>query len=156
MDTLQSTGPLQILLIEDCAGESCLLRMGMEEAGLEFDLHTIDRGEAALAYLGKAADFGAYPDLILLDLHLPGMSGQEVLAAIRADPRLGHVPVAVCTWSENPQDKLSVVQLGANGFIRKPDTLADYLKVGESVRELWYGVLAPGRSHREAASGGAA
>src|SRR5262249_13189729 len=95
---------------------------------------TCDSGERALAELERFK-----PDLILLDVMMPGMDGPTVLSRIRADGALAHIPVAFMTAKAMPQEVARFRQLGAAGLIAKP---FDPMKLADQVFALWEGLPA--------------
>lgn len=123
---------MKILYVEDVAADAVLLRDALEATGLGFELHIETTGPAALAYLQRTV-----PDLVLLDLNLPGMKGQEALAQIRRDARLRLLPVVVFTTSSFRPDILSSYGAGANAVVRKPSDLDGYQRVVRSLAEFW-------------------
>lgn len=80
-------------------------------------------------------DFGR-PDLILLDLNLPGMDGREVLAEIKSDPGL-----AILTTSSAEQDIIRTYQLHANCFITKPADFQQFIRVVHSIEDFWFSIV---------------
>ena len=81
------------------------------------------------------------PDLILLDLNLPGKDGREVLTEIKADERLGHIPVVVLTSSQDEEDILRSYRLHANCYISKPIRFGEFVKVVKSIEEFWFTIV---------------
>ena len=102
--------PIEILLVEDNPGDVDLTREGLADGKLRNNLHVAGDGEEALAFLRRGGEHAdtPMPDLILLDLNLPGKDGREVLAAIKADEQLGHIPVVVLTSSQDEEDILRI------------------------------------------------
>jgi CheY-like chemotaxis protein len=91
---------LDILLVEDNAGDVFMVREALEEADFPHVLHVVNDGQAAMDYLRhQAAEGGRWPDLVVLDLNLPGKTGREVMAEMQAEPGLKVLPVAVLTTS---------------------------------------------------------
>jgi two-component system response regulator len=95
-------------------------------------------GYEALEYLHgtgahAARDASQVPQVVLLDLNLPGLDGLEVLRRIRADERTRRLPVVILTSSDEDSDKLAGYDLGANGYVRKP---VDFLQFSEAVNRL--------------------
>lgn len=91
---------LVILLVEDNAGDVYLVREALEEAGFPHVLRVVRDGGAALDLLRQqAAEDPAWPDLVILDLNLPGKNGRQVMEAMQDEPRLTGVPVAVLSSS---------------------------------------------------------
>ena len=127
--------PVRILLVEDDPGDVLITREALEQSKLIHHLDVVNNGEEAMSYLRKEGDYtnSTTPHLVLLDLNLPRMGGREVLAEVKNDPALGHIPVIVLTTSEAENDVLSTYQLHANAFITKP---VDFNRFHEVVRRI--------------------
>jgi CheY-like chemotaxis protein len=136
-------GPVQILLVEDNPGDIRLTQEALREGSLNPDLHVVKDGVEAIAFLKKEADYSSKPspDLILLDLNLPKKDGREVLAEIKTDPKLKHIPVVVLTTSDAEQDISRMYDLHANCFITKPVDLDEFMKVVRRVEEFWFSIV---------------
>ncbi len=127
--------PVEILLVEDNPGDIELTRQGLTDGKILNNLAVATDGNDAMAYLkreGEHAD-ATRPDLILLDLNLPGKDGREVLEEIRADAKLADIPVAVLTASDMDADILKAYKLKANCYVTKP---VDFDKFAEIVHQL--------------------
>jgi CheY-like chemotaxis protein len=128
----------QILLIEDAEPDVFLVREALKEAGLDFELRILDDGEKAVEYFDRldanAAD--PSPDVVLLDLNLPKVSGDQVLERLRRSPRCTRLPVIVVTSSDTPADKMRAARLGATRYFRKPSALDQFMQLGRLVRDL--------------------
>jgi CheY-like chemotaxis protein len=100
-------------------------------------------GTEALAYLRRQPPFAGAepPDVILLDLNLPRMSGRELLAEIKRDPALGVIPVVILTSSDAEQDIVKSYQLGANCYVTKPVGLEAFQSIVRSVEHFWLTVV---------------
>ena len=125
--------PIEVLLIEDNPGDVRLTELAFIEAKMAICLHVATDGIEALAFLrNEAAHADApRPDVILLDLNLPRISGREVLAEIKGTSRLKSIPTIILTNSEAETDIVRSYELQANGFLRKPvrvDAFAALLK----------------------------
>jgi CheY-like chemotaxis protein len=123
---------VNVLLVEDDPGDVLMTREAFEEY-LHNRLDVVTDGAAALAYLRKEPPYAdaPRPDLILLDLNLPRRDGREVLAEVKADPRLAPIPVVVLTTSQAEEDVLRSYQLHANAYVTKPvdfDRFVDAIK----------------------------
>lgn len=134
---------IDILLVEDNPADIQLAREALDESKLYCNLHVVNDGEAALAYLRQE---GAYqgmprPDLILLDLNLPKKDGREVLQEIKADERIRSIPVVVLTMSQADEDTMKTYQAGANCFITKPIEFDQFIKVVRSIEEFWFTIV---------------
>jgi len=131
-----------ILLTEDDDGDVLLLRHAFDKAGVTNPLHVVSDGEQALAYLagqGGYADRERHPlpSLVLLDIKLPGRSGLDVLAWMREQPTLRHIPVIVLTSSQQPGDISRAYDAGANAYHIKPVGFEGLLEFGEALRAYW-------------------
>lgn len=78
---------------------------------------------------------------MLLDLNMPRMDGREVLAEIKADPRLKLLPVVVLTTSQADEDVLRAYQLQANCYVTKPVDLDQLIKVVSNIEEFWFSIV---------------
>lgn len=129
--------PGDVLLVEDADVHVEFTRLAFESEGIGDALAVARDGEEAVALIDERAD--RPPRLILLDLKLPGMSGFDVLQAIR-DHRSEHVrrtPVVVLTTSRAPGDVRRAYDLNANSFLRKPLELNDFIDLIAAVRAWW-------------------
>jgi CheY-like chemotaxis protein len=130
----------KFLLIEDSEPDVLLIKRAFEVAGLEHDIHVVRDGEEAMEFLyqrGKHAS-APRPDIILLDLGLPGMSGKDVLETIKMDQSLRDIPVCVLSTSTLPEDVADAYQLHANCYIAKPVTFEELMKVVKAIESLWF------------------
>ncbi|MGF1535078.1 MAG: response regulator [Elainellaceae cyanobacterium] len=135
--------PFEVLLIEDDAADIDLTQEALLDSKLHVRLSAVRSGTEALAYLNQAPPFqdAILPDLILLDLNLPGMSGKEILQAIRAEQATRHIPVAVLTTSQAQQDIDDSYQLGANCYVSKPVGLDEFTHVIHALEEFWFTIV---------------
>ncbi len=146
--TLGDSRPVQILLVEDNPADARLTQEAIRDTEFRYQLHLAEDGEEAMEFLYQEGEFTDVPrpDLILLDLNLPGMDGREVLAEIKSDENLGSIPVVVLTTSTAQQDLLYSYGLRANSYVNKPidrDRFNDMIK---SVMEYWINISTlPGR-----------
>jgi len=121
---------LNILLVEDTEEHALLIKRALEDGMLKPRLFWVHDGEEALDFLYNRADYAdekeyPRPDLILLDLRLPGISGIEVLEQIKKEEKLKDIPVTVLTVSDEDEDILRCYQAGARGHVLKSAALAD-------------------------------
>lgn len=113
--------PIRVLLVEDNELDARMIQRGMASSELPADLDVFEEGDAALAFLReRAGDVQALPDLVLLDLNLPGLSGLEILALLKGDDALRHIPVVILTSSSAESDIASAYDEHAAAFITKP------------------------------------
>jgi CheY-like chemotaxis protein len=132
--------PIEIMLIEDNAGDVRLTQEALKENKVSNSLRVVRDGETALELLSKKAP-GSRPDLILLDLNLPGMNGQEVLERIKSDPATLSIPVVILTTSRAEEDIAKSYSLHANCYVNKPVDLTQFLSVVRSVDSFWLSVV---------------
>ena len=135
--------PVEILLVEDNPADVRLTREALNSDRLWNRLSVARDGVEAMAYLRREGRFAAaaLPDLILLDLNLPRKDGREVLAEIKADPRLMRIPVVVLTTSDAEDDILKTYGLHANCYITKPADLRQFMKVLKSIEDFWLAIV---------------
>lgn len=120
-----------ILLIEDNRDDEDLTVRALRKNNIANDIQVARDGAEALDIL--LADGAELPQLIVLDLNLPKISGLEVLRRIRSDERTKLLPVVVMTSSQEDEDIIQSYSLGANGYVRKP---VDFMQFSEAVRLL--------------------
>jgi CheY-like chemotaxis protein len=139
----RSAVPVEILLVEDNPGDVRLTREALCDARVRNNLHVVRDGAEALEFLRRSGAHVAapLPDLILLDLNLPRKNGREVLAEIKGDDRLRHIPVVILTTSQAEQDVLASYRLRANAYVTKPVELDQFLKVVASIEEFWLEIV---------------
>src|SRR5690242_8862674 len=131
--------PVQILLIEDDPADARLTLEALKEGRVPNQLHVVEDGEEALAFLRREGKYAAAPrpDVILLDLNLPKRSGAEVLRVVKADGELKSIPVVVLTTSKAAKDIEESYRLHANCFITKPSDVWQFFEVIKSVEGFW-------------------
>lgn len=119
---MSAAQPLDVLLVEDDAADVVIAREALRAGGLPTRLSVVRDGVEALAYLRREDDFAdaERPDLILLDLNLPRMSGHELLAEVKADESLRRIPVVVLSTSSAAEDVVRSYDLHANVYVAKP------------------------------------
>jgi CheY-like chemotaxis protein len=132
------------LLVEDDEQYIELTREAIKEVGrdgkVKIHFSEFQNGENAISYLRAEAPYSnsVKPDLILLDLNLPGKHGDEILCEIRNDPNLRHIPVIILTNSVSEEDILNAYRLGANCFITKPHGWEQYTHFLKTVEAFWF------------------
>ncbi len=127
-----------ILLVEDNPDDEALTLRALQKNNIRNEVIIVRDGEQALHYLfGEGAyagrDVTQMPQVVLLDLKLPKISGLEVLRRLRATERTRFLPVVILTTSNEDQDRLQGYSLGANSYVRKP---VEFYKFIEAVRQL--------------------
>lgn len=127
----------RILLVEDNAADTYLLRKALEKANVSCELTEIDDGEEALAFVrreGKYAEVSA-PDLAVLDLNLPKHSGAEVLKAMRQSA-FSNTPVVIISSSPARSDRQKLEEFNVARYIIKPPDLEEFLQIGDVLKEI--------------------
>ena len=131
-----------ILVVEDNPDHLELTLLSLQGDGNTHEMAVAYDGAQALDYLfGQGAHSGRdttdQPELVLLDLKLPKLTGLEVLQRMREDPRTATVPVVILTSSSEQEDIMACYQGGANSFVRKPVNFADYADKLRQVQAYW-------------------
>ena len=131
---------MHILLVEDNPADAFLTREALGQGTVNNGKVTVVMdGQEALSFLHQEGQYAGVrrPDLILLDLNLPKKDGRTVLAEIKNDPLLKHIPVVVFTSSAAPRDILQAYTLYANCYIIKPLDLDNFFQVVRNVVKFW-------------------
>ena len=128
-----------ILLVEDNRGDVRLIQEAFKSTTARCQVVVVRDGMEAMSYLHQEGEFSdsLLPDLVLLDLNLPKKDGREVLAEIKADPKLKHLPVVVLTTSLNEDDILKSYDLHVNCYIAKSRNVAQLFKIVRGIEEFW-------------------
>jgi CheY-like chemotaxis protein len=129
----------KILLVEDNAGDAVLLKEAFNSIGIDQNIEVATDGEGALGALSNYEQLGAAerPDLVLLDLNLPGLAGKEVLNCIRSNRALQTLPVIVLSSSSAPTDIAAAYDLRANAYVVKPTEMSGYLDMVKTLSDFW-------------------
>jgi len=131
-----------ILLVEDNVMDIELTLDAFAQVGLKNTINVARTGEEALNYIygkGKFADRKSFPtpDLVLLDLKLPGISGHEVLSELKNDERTRRIPVIVLTSSHEEGDRAVCYNNGVNSYLVKPIDFGEFVKVVRAIGDYW-------------------
>ena len=135
---------LHVLIVEDEPGDERLMRLALRQGGFAVDLSTVSDGHEAQRFLRREGErFGhaSRPDLILLDLKMPGQNGLEFLAAVKQDERLRAIPVVVITTSTLDADVLAAYQHGAAGYVQKPTDINEFIGAIEKLGQYWFNLV---------------
>jgi chemotaxis family two-component system response regulator Rcp1 len=130
---------MRVLLVEDSLADIELTLEALSGAKVANEVTVVRDGAAAMEHLRLASD--GLPDLVILDLNLPRMTGHEVLAAMRADETFRRIPVAVLTTSSAEADVIRTYDLGANCFLTKPVGVDQFIAVVRSIDDFWLGLV---------------
>lgn len=135
--------PSQILLVEDNEMDVVLTLDAFREANVKNIIHVVRDGSEALDYLfgrGKYVqrDLFPLPDLILLDLKMPGIDGFEVLKQVKSTDTVKRIPVIVLTSSKEEGDRILSYDNGANSYLVKPVSFDGFTEVVKKINEYWF------------------
>ncbi|MCM2304208.1 MAG: response regulator [Elusimicrobia bacterium] len=136
-----------ILLVEDNEDDAHLTLAAFKDAGISARFVVAKDGLEALGYLSGDA---ALPGLVLLDLNLPKLSGQEILERIRAAPRTATLPVVILTSSVEEGDLARCYALGANSFVRKAVDFKEFQEIACVLGRYWLDINVPAPPRRAA------
>lgn len=130
---------IEILLIEDNPADVRLTKEAFQEARVQNNIHVVQNGDAAIAFVHQKEPYqnAPRPDLILLDLNLPKKDGREVLAEIKGDPQTNQIPVVILTTSDDEEDVLRSYNLHANAYLVKPIDIIQFIKMIQSLEYFW-------------------
>lgn len=138
---MEELAPLVILLVEDDLGDQKLVRTSLRSERIANDLYCVQTGEEGMDFLhrrGNYSDGTPRPDLILLDLNMPGMGGKEFLRRVKEEERLKQIPVVILTTSEAEKDIIDSYKLQASGYVHKPVALEEFKEAMKKLKEYWF------------------
>ena len=138
MADLKKEGPVQIMLVEDNPGDIRLIVETLSEGKLPYKITVAKDGEEALNMLEHG---GFCPEIILLDLKLPGKSGLEVLAGVRKNPATKKTPVIVLSSSDSEGDIAKAYELQANCYVTKPIDLDKFIVTINAINDFWLTIV---------------
>jgi len=130
-----------MLLVEDDLGDQKLTKSALSDQKVEVDLHAVSSGEDGLRYLQRSCNQDTnspLPNLILLDLNMPGMGGKEFLKEIKADEQLCTIPVVILTTSNSDTDVQECYKLNAAGYIQKPESVQKLKEIMSKSIKYWF------------------
>ena len=138
---MEKIEPAIVLLVEDDPGDQKLVKVSLKKQRIANELYIVSSGEEALDFLylrGKYSDGMLHPDLILLDLNMPGIGGKGFLHQIKKDENLKRIPVVILTTSDSDQDIIDSYNLQASGYVKKPVDMKEFKKVMKEIGEYWF------------------
>jgi len=127
---------LVILLAEDNPGDVLLVRQALREHFSDIEMFVADTGEKAAALLDRVGKELPRPDVLVLDLNLPGVEGTELFQKVRDHPLCADTPIVVVTSSNSPKDRAWTATFGIAHYFRKPSDFDEFMKLGAVVREI--------------------
>jgi CheY-like chemotaxis protein len=135
---------IQVLLIEDNRMDVELATYAFKEAGVSGGIHVASNGKSAIDYLLGKEKFAnrleyPLPEVILLDLKMPGMDGFDILKKIKTTSGINRIPVVILTSSKEEGDVATAYDLGANSFLVKPASFEGLIEICRKIKEYWLG-----------------
>ena len=128
----------RVLVVDDDPDDRDFIRTALESAGIE-PILAIESAQDVFLYLQKVENDADLPRLIMTDLNMPGISGYELLLALRSMSRYQHIPVIVCSTSSYALDVKNCLNAGASHFVSKPATVTGYDKISNDVKQFLAG-----------------
>ena len=132
--------PARIVLVEDEVSDVLFMKKAFERGRLDFEVVDCSSGPALLEYLRDSAARNEPPDVVLLDLNLPEMTGLEILSELRNGEVYPNLVVIVLTSSSYQREVTELYAAGANAFVTKPARLADLDTLVGHIEEFWLGL----------------
>jgi len=132
---------INILLVEDNEGDILLTTEALAECKIVNEITIKRDGRAAVEYFESLTDCDAFPGIVLLDINLPKMNGQEVLLFIKNNEKFKHIPVIILTTSSAEKDILASYKNHVNCYITKPIDVLDFVKAISKIEEFWINIV---------------
>jgi CheY-like chemotaxis protein len=132
---------INILLIEDNEGDILLTTDAFEECKIVNQVTIIRDGKAAIDFFENLKSNGSKPDLVLLDINLPKMSGQEVLIYLKSNAKFKHIPVIMLTTSSSEKDIVTSYKNHVNCYITKPVDVNDFISAISKIEDFWINIV---------------
>lgn len=131
-----------VLLVESDPDDIAPFIDSFEATDRTNEVHVVSNGDSALDFLHRRGDYAHVPrpDLVLLDLQLPGTNGVEILRELAEHPPLRLLPVIVLTDSEAAEDIARSYKLNANAYVQKPTTPDGFDELAQAIEEFWLNV----------------
>jgi two-component system response regulator len=143
----------EVLLVDDNPADIDLMREILGGCKQPYHVNSVKDGQAVISYLHREGGYAGapFPDLVVLDLNLPGKDGRTVLKEMKSDARFAKIPIVIFTTSQASSDIATSYELGANCYLRKPGTLSEYRAIVQSMADFWLGsVTLPNRRTHDA------
>ena len=133
----------KILLVEDSEADIDLIKYALKKNSFQVDLDIVTDGQEALDYLNKKGHWEKThePNLVLLDINLPGINVIEVLQQIKENPQTRHIPILILTSSDQEKDILRAYDNHANSFLQKPLDIVTFQDIVGKIEEFWLSII---------------
>ncbi len=138
----------EILLVDDNPADIDLTRDILSRNSCRSNVHSVADGIEAIAFLQRQGKYKneARPDVVFLDLNLPGRDGRSVLAEAKSDPALQKIPIVIFSTSSAHEDIRCSYELGANCYVTKPGNLQGFVSTVSALASFWFScVMLPGK-----------
>lgn len=145
--------PMEVLMVEDSLTAAKLTMGALTKGKIAHRLTWVKTGEDALEFVRQSGKYtrAPRPDLILLDLGLPGIGGKDVLAIVKDDEALRGIPIVVMTASTDPADRADVEHFDVAAYLTKPVDLEKFLWLVKELKQYWLAeVILPHVEHVDA------
>lgn len=141
-----SEGLLVVLMADDDEDDYLLVKSAFDAGPIRVDLRWVTDGREAMDYLLRRGNYRApesspHPDLILLDIIMPGKDGLETLKEIKGNRKLQKIPVVLLTSSRKEEYQASGLRLGADSFIVKPHDFSQMVRILSDLHEHYFGII---------------
>lgn len=132
--------PFVILVGEDQETDGFFLQEAAKRLDTLTSLHIVPTGQGVIDFLKRAGGYAsaARPDMVLLDINMPGRNGHEILAEIKADPETMHIPVIMLSGSDADKDLFNSYEYHANAYVVKPGGFNDMLSLMQALEFFWF------------------
>jgi two-component system, chemotaxis family, response regulator Rcp1 len=139
---MRKSSRIEIYLVDDNPGDVRLTMEALKKGKMYEQVTVLKDGQQVIDRLKaiKESTGGAYPDIILLDLNLPGLSGREVLEIIKQDDKFKHIPVIVLTTSDAEEDIIQSYRHHANCYITKPVDFERFAVIISKLEDFWFSI----------------
>lgn len=127
-----------ILLVEDNDGDAELTKIAFKEVEANASLTIFQDGEVALDYLKEATEKSQLPNMIILDLNLPKISGFDILNHIKENDELKKIPVLILTSSSSERDRIQCYMNHASAYLTKPNSFAQFIELVKLIDKFWF------------------
>ena len=158
METTAPRTPLTILAVEDNSADVYFIRRVLDAHGLPYDLQVIENRQDTMHFFDQLAqqEPSRCPDILLLDLYLPGLDSRALLQRIKALPQCAGLRVVIMTGSDDPTARAEARALGADAFFQKPLSFQAFMQLGDIIKALVFGNAQGERGSHQSDSAGMA
>jgi CheY-like chemotaxis protein len=140
--------PLLVFHVNDSTDDQVLFQAACKQANVPFHWHVAESAERGISYLASLVSLSQtqsvrWPDLVVLDIVMPGGSGLKVLEHIRSTPKISPLPVVILTGHSTPEIQEAATRLGANSFYEKPTSFSGMVELVSNLYRIWSAARRP-------------